>query len=121
MKKNKIKKSSEYVYIFSNSHYKGLLKIGRTTNNPEVRAYQLSKQTGAIGEFKKVWEKEVDDSIFYESLIHYLLENYHSQKEYFEISEDEAIACCESITKEFRLFKANVKARMQKIRIDKLS
>jgi len=75
-----------YVYIMSNNRYNGLLKIGRSINEPIIRVKQLSSQTGAIGKFKVEWSKMVNDSKLYEKILHYFFKKYQDEGEYFKIS-----------------------------------
>lgn len=83
--------SKEYIYIFTNSKREGFIKVGKTKNNPNVRADQLSRQTASIGVFEVVWYMEVPDSSVAEKMTHYLLKDYHEEKEYFRINPIEAI------------------------------
>lgn len=89
----------EYVYILSNSKYQGLLKIGRTKRHPEIRAKVLNGQTGAIGNFKVEWFKEVSDSIYVEKTLHYYFRNYHQEKEFFLMELNIAIEVADFIIK----------------------
>ena len=73
-----------FVYILSNKEYTGKYKIGRSKENPIIRAKTLSKQTGALGEFKPEWSKEVPDMNIAELILHYKLSKYHYDKEFFE-------------------------------------
>lgn len=74
--------TKQYVYIFSNEEHEKI-KIGRTDKHPEVRAEQLSKQTGTIGKFNCEWYKEVKNSEYIEKSIHYFLKEFHYEKEYY--------------------------------------
>jgi len=78
-----------FVYIFSNQEYPGKFKIGKTKDNPVIRAKTLTKQTGAIGEFIVEWEKEVPDMNIAESILHYKFREYHFEKEFFEFDLEE--------------------------------
>jgi len=102
-----IDKTKEYVYILSNKEYTGKVKVGRTNKHPEIRAEQLNKQTANIGIFIVEWYRSVEDSQFYEKLLHYLLRNFHYKKEYFFIEiplaiqiADKAISLMDTLQKE---------------------
>lgn len=73
-----------FVYILSNQEYPYKFKIGKTKDNPIIRAKTLTKQTGAIGEFKVEWNKEVPDMNIAESILHYKFRENHYKKEFFE-------------------------------------
>ena len=89
---------TEYVYIMSGSEHNGKIKIGRTDKHPQVRADQLSKQTSSIGEFKVEWYREVENSEFIESFLHYIFRDFHFKKEYFEIDINSASRIADSAT-----------------------
>jgi hypothetical protein len=59
---NNILMDKKYVYLFTNEKNPGLVKIGKTDSHPEVRAQQLTRQTGVIGKYEVYWFKEVPDS-----------------------------------------------------------
>ena len=81
---------SGYVYIFSNSEYSGLLKIGKRKKNPVIRADQLTRKTGAIGSFKLEWYQEVPEMDIAETLLHFTFRQFHDQKEFFKIDSNKA-------------------------------
>ena len=81
---------SGYVYIFSNSEYSGLLKIGKSKKNPVIRADQLTRNTGAIGSFKLEWYQEVPEMDIAETLLHFTFRQFHDQKEFFKIDSNKA-------------------------------
>jgi len=78
-----------FVYILSNKEYLGKYKIGKTKDNPVIRAKSLTKQTAAIGEFKVEWSKEIPDMNIAESILHYKFRKYHYEKEFFEFDLEE--------------------------------
>lgn len=80
-----------FVYIFSNNEYVGLIKIGKSKNNPVIRAHQLSKNTGAIGTFVLEWSREVPAVDIAETFLHFIFRNFHYQKEFFKIDVQDAI------------------------------
>lgn len=79
-----------YVYIFSNSAYSGLLKIGKSKKNPVIRADQLTRNTGAIGTFKLEWYQEVPEMDIAETFLHFIFRQFHDQKEFFKIDSIKA-------------------------------
>jgi len=79
-----------FIYIFSKSDQPDLIKVGKSTKNPILRAEQLSKQTSASGQFKVEWYMEVPDIDIAENICHFRLKEFHYNKEYFKIQFDEA-------------------------------
>ncbi len=79
-----------YVYIFSNSAYSGLLKIGKSKKNPVIRTDQLTRNTGAIGSFKLEWYMEVPEMDIAETFLHFIFRQFHDQKEFFKIDSFKA-------------------------------
>jgi T5orf172 domain len=92
----------QYVYILSNSEFPDLIKVGETHGNPEMRAIQLTRQTGAIGTYSVEWAMQVPDSILAEKIAHFKLkEYYHSKRELFLIKPNDAYLILEKIFKSF--------------------
>lgn len=91
------------VYIFSNPAYKKALKVGRTSDLPEVRAKRLSSSTGVLEDFKHEWSRQVPNIILAEHMLHHVLFPYAYKKEYFKIPLGDAIKICEEAMD--RLFK----------------
>ena len=83
--------NKQYLYILSNSERPELIKIGRTDKHPVLRAEQLSRQTGVLGQYVAEWYIEVPDSVIAEKLAHYQMKEYHYQKEFFKTSVSVAI------------------------------
>jgi hypothetical protein len=86
MKKNKWKFGAGYVYILSNHKYENQYKIGASAK-PEVRAEQLSRQTGVIGEFIIEWKMEVPDMYLAEHLLHYTFKEVWAEGEFFNLDD----------------------------------
>ena len=66
-----------YVYILINASYqKDYLKIGYTRRTPEIRAKELSEDTGTPTEFIVAYQKQVYDCENAETLVHKALHRY---------------------------------------------
>jgi hypothetical protein len=94
------KSKIQYVYILSlnNKKLKNILKIGETNKrHPEARAYELSKETSALGEYIVEWYMEVPNSKLGESLLHDSFTIDRFAKEHFQLDLDEAIKKSEDI------------------------
>lgn len=95
MKSNQ-KTTHGYVYIMTNYFYGNLIKIGQTQNRPDVRANELNRQTGVLGDFIVEWYAEVSNCKIAEQLIHLLFDNYRVAKEFFHIDLEESIIIMEN-------------------------
>jgi hypothetical protein len=82
----------QYLYVLSNTSYPGLLKIGHTSRDPASRARELSS-TGVPTPFEIRLVLVVRSGSSAEAEAHRELHRYrkHRNREFFEISEEEAI------------------------------
>ena len=80
-----------YVYVLTNPSMPGLLKIGRTSNEPEQRLDELNT-TGVPTPFDLEIALEVHDCLQAEKLVHDALTHYRPSKsrEFFRISLPDA-------------------------------
>ena len=78
-----------------NPSYEGLVKIGKTTKEPEDRAKELSSATGVATPFIVAYKRMFNDCSRAESLIHSILEErghrINKSREFFSISISDAI------------------------------
>lgn len=117
-----------YVYILSNLEYPNKYKIGKTKDNPIIRAKTLTKQTGTLGEFKVEWNKKVPEMNIAELILHYKFADNHYDKEFFEFDLNMAKVKSDLILDEFfkdeykidKLLKAKRKAKELKEKLRKL-
>ena len=84
-----------------------LIKIGRSSKHPAIRAEQLTNQTSTIGEFHLEWYKEVNNSKFLETYLHYILKDFHYKKEYYLIDTLLAIEIIENSLDSLLLIEKN--------------
>jgi hypothetical protein len=84
-----------HIYAMVNPSLPGLVKIGKTTGEPQSRAEELSKATGVATPFFAAFSIEVPDCHTAEQYVHSLLEskgfNRISNREFFEISLSTAV------------------------------
>jgi hypothetical protein len=85
----------------TNYLYGDTVKIGHTQDKPDVRANNLTRQTGVLGEFVVEWYAELSNSKIGEQLLHQLFDKFHIDKEYFYIELEEAIKLFEDKLKKF--------------------
>ena len=69
----------------------GLVQIGMTDDNPEVRAQELSNITGALGRFTVARQWQLKDAATYQRRISAVLGCYHVSGEHFRLPVEGAI------------------------------
>jgi hypothetical protein len=87
-------KQEGYLYCISNEYMTGILKIGKTTRDPETRLREANScKTWAIPVFRIEFAKKVQDVDGKEKTLHRLLEQYteriHNRREFFRVSLEE--------------------------------
>ena len=80
-----------YIYVMQNDGLPGLVQIGMTDDNPEVRAQELSNITGALGCFTVARQWQLKDAAIYERRISAVLGCYHVSGEHFRLPVEGAI------------------------------
>ena len=69
----RIKAVPGWVYVLTNTAMPGLVKIGMTGRNPQVRAAELTAATGVPAPFVIAWSRAVSDCVAVEASVHRLL------------------------------------------------
>ena len=80
-----------YIYVMQDDGLSGLVQIGMTDDNPEVRAQELSNITGALGRFTVARQWQLKDAAIYERRISAVLGCYHVSGEHFRLPVEGAI------------------------------
>jgi len=83
-----------YIYILINpSLQKNLLKIGKTSRDPETRAVEISGGTGVPSPYHVAYSVKVPDHHFAERIIHQKLKEYRvrNEREFFLLPLQKAI------------------------------
>jgi len=87
------KMKKEYIYLTINPDNKNVVKVGRTTKKPILRAKEMDRKSHNVNNWivEKYWE--VFDAKIAETIAHYCLQEYSvpSKRELFEIDKEEAI------------------------------
>jgi len=98
-----------HVYILVNSSFPELVKIGRTTKSPELRASELSS-TGTPGRFVVAYSVLVSNCVEIESEMHtFFAEKRHTNdREFFEVCSADAINALIDITKNRKIYKQEI-------------
>jgi hypothetical protein len=101
---NKKGEGDQWVYVLKNETLPGLLKIGYTKLTPDQRAKQISNATGVPLPYKVAWAFRCFNGELLESEVHHALRKYrvNNQREFFQISLNEAKQTRESIVKNFK-------------------
>ena len=92
-----------YIYILLNPSMPGLLKIGKTRRTSDVRAEELSGETGVPSDFIVAYEVLVSDCAAAESEVHRELADFRfkENKEFFKTSLREAVRVVNEIAARF--------------------
>lgn len=80
-----------WVYVISNQAMNGLVKVGYSTKDPELRAEELN-HTGSPHPYVVEYEVLLENPYQIEQKVHKLLKDVHEGKEWFRCSIEEAIA-----------------------------
>ena len=98
-----IKKISNF-NKFADKSSPGLLKIGYTKKLPEERAKQISAATGVAMPYKVEWAYQCFNGETVEREVHHKLKSYrvNNNKEFFQISLDEAKETINLINNKFK-------------------
>ena len=94
-----------YVYVLVNSSMPGLLKIGYTDRDPNLRAKELSAATGIVFPFIVAYYAETLDAPGAEEEIHRILSPYriNDNREFFSMEVRDAISTIDSVCGRFGL------------------
>lgn len=92
-----------HVYILVNPAFSGLVKIGRTTKEPESRARELSSGSGVPSPYAVAWHALVTDCEHVERLIHQKLAHARTRndREFFAVPLKEAISIVSNIVRPY--------------------
>jgi hypothetical protein len=90
---------SEFIYILENPSFAGVIKIGMTAREVDVRVKELSSHTGVPTEFTVFRKYAVDDATLAERRIHARLVGYRvsENREFFKISAEDAAMIIEEM------------------------
>jgi hypothetical protein len=94
--------SEGYVYILVNPAFTGYAKIGKTTNDPAIRAKELSSSTGVPVPYAVAWDAVVSDRHYVERLVHRRLAHARARndREFFAVPLREAVSVLAELGKE---------------------
>lgn len=97
----------EYIYLNINPGNEKVIKVGKTTKKPILRAKEMDRKSYNVNDWviEKYWE--VFDCTIAEKIAHYSLQEYHipNKRELFEIDKEKAI---EIIDKNMTVFSCSM-------------
>jgi hypothetical protein len=85
-----------WVYVISNKAMPGLVKIGFTKKDPEIRAKELN-HTGTPHPYLVDYELLIEEPHQVEQKAHALLTEKHEKKEWFRCTPEDAVAALKEI------------------------
>ena len=85
-----------WVYVITNKAMPGLVKVGYSTKDPELRAAELN-HTGAPHPYLVEYELLIEEPYTVEQKTHKLLSSKREAKEWFRCSPEEAVAAIKQI------------------------
>jgi hypothetical protein len=85
-----------WVYVISNKAMPGLVKVGHSTKDPELRAKELN-HTGSPSPYLVDYWMLIEDPYRIEQKIHQLLSSKREGKEWFKCAAEEAVAAIKQI------------------------
>lgn len=94
-----------WVYIISNPAMPGLVKVGYSTKDPDLRAAELN-HTGAPHAYIVEYEILIDDPYRIEQQTHSLLSHRHEAKEWFRCQPEEAVLAIRQVAKDRGLWES---------------
>lgn len=96
-----------FVYLLLNPAFPNMVKIGKTTKDPEVRVKELSRATGVPTPFKLIYQIFVSNCDVVEKEIHFELQNKGlrntTNREFFNIEPFNAIELFKEYEERFRV------------------
>jgi hypothetical protein len=91
IEKENTKVKEGIVYVLTNDLMPGLVKIGFTAGNPEIRASRLSEQHNLPAKFNVAGYVRTKDPYIVEQKVHNEISSFRVSGEFFKISENDAI------------------------------
>lgn len=85
-----------WVYVISNQAMPGLVKVGHSTKDPELRAQELNN-TGSPHPYTVEYEVLIEEPYRAEQQVHNALSHFKEGKEWFRCSTEEAVAAIQRV------------------------
>lgn len=108
-----------WVYVISNKAMDGLVKVGYSTKDPELRAEELN-HTGSPHPYVVEYEALVEEPRQIEQKVHKLLSNTNEGKEWFRCSVEVAVAAIYQATHDSPIITENLK-KTQREKVEQIN
>ena len=97
--------NAQWVYILSNPSIPGMVKIGYTNNEPDVRVKEINRATGIPTDFVVEFALPCVNGYEVEQLVHEELEDLrvNNRKEFFKVSVEDAIYLIQEIGEDYEI------------------
>lgn len=97
--------NAQWVYILSNPSMPGMVKIGYTNNEPDVRVKEINRATGIPTDFVVEFALPCVNGYEVEQLVHEELEDLrvNNRKEFFKVSVEDAIYLIQEIGEDYEI------------------
>ena len=97
--------NAQWVYILSNPSIPGMVKIGYTNNEPDVRVKEINRATGIPTDFVVEFALPCVNGYEVEQLVHEELEDLRvsNRKEFFKVSVEDAVYLIQEIGEDYEI------------------
>lgn len=97
--------NAQWVYILSNPSMPGMVKIGYTNNEPDVRVKEINRATGIPTDFVVEFALPCVNGYEVEQLVHEELEDLrvNNRKEFFKVSVEDAVYLIQEIGEDYEI------------------
>jgi len=97
--------NAQWVYVLSNPSMPGMVKIGYTNNEPDVRVKEINRATGIPTDFIVEFALPCVNGYEVEQLVHEELEDLrvNNRKEFFKISVEDAVYLIQEIGEDYEI------------------
>lgn len=89
------------IYVLFNPYYNGIVKIGQTSRDVNIRVKELSQPTGVPGKFEAMYDALVSDVVAAERDIHREFAEQWEGKEFFRVKVRDAIRAIQRIQEKY--------------------
>ncbi|MEK6725095.1 MAG: GIY-YIG nuclease family protein [Deltaproteobacteria bacterium] len=85
-----------WVYVISNKAMEGIIKVGHSTKDPELRAQELN-HTGSPHPYTVEYEMLIEEPYRVEQAAHKVLSEFHEGKEWFRCTPEQAVSAIRQV------------------------
>lgn len=110
-----------WVYVISNKAMDGIIKVGHSTKDPELRAQELN-HTGSPHPYVVEYEMLIEEPYRVEQAVHKVLYQFLEGKEWFRCTPEQAVAAIKQVAGDKQIlenFKRTNRQKAEELRIEK--